>query len=306
MADNQTTPQGVAELSDADLFQQAMAPDPAPASQPGEQQPPAPATPPEPVTPGNQPRDPATGQWVSRDQTAPQAPAAATQQQQPIQTPPGQQAPPTGQQDDGNVPSWRHRELREQRDAFELRNRQLENAYIDQQRRLRELEGRFQQAQQPPQPLPDMITDPNGYHAYVQQQFGQQLRNMEANFSFRLAHQQHGELFEQAYGEMIQRAERGDPTVAQAVMNSPDPGAAMVNWFHRERTLAQVGADPAKWSDDRHAERLKTDAKYRGELLAQIRQLEAQAQQPNGQGGPVQLPPSLNRMAASAPVVPGQ
>src|SRR5262245_36854507 len=100
-----TVPDVVANIPDADIFKQAMAPDPEPPPKPeGEPQ----ATPPE----GEQPRD-ERGRFAKADQ-APQAPAAATQQQpDPAQQPPAQQ--PTD--DGGTVPSWRHRELREQRDA---------------------------------------------------------------------------------------------------------------------------------------------------------------------------------------------
>ena len=175
-----------------------------------------------------------------------------------------------------------------------------------QQQQLNQMQAFFrqqQQAQQPQQPIPDVITDPQAYHAHVTNQFEQRMRNQEANFSFRLAHQAFGETFENAYGEMIQRAERGDPTVVRAVMASPDPGAAMVNWYRREQTLSMVGNDPNAWFERQLDERLK-DQKFSGALLEKMRGGAQQAQAQNGGQAPVVLPPSLNRMAASAPVVP--
>ena len=175
---------------------------------------------------------------------------------------------------------------------------------MDQGRQLRALQAQVQQREHPPQ-IPDVIADPNAYHQHVTQTFEDRLRNMEANFSFRLAHQVHGETFEKAYGEMIGRAERGDPSVVRAVMQSPDPGAAMVNWFRREQTLSQVGDDPNAWFDKQLDERLK-DQKYAGTLMEKIRGgiAPAGAQQQNGGGSVVQIPPSLNTMAASSPTLP--
>ena len=297
-----TTETVVQPASDAELFRGAMADPP-----PQQEQTPAPAqTAPEatPTTePAAQPRD-ERGRWATNKPeptSEPSAPAAATQQQ----LDPAQAAPQPAQpgSEEGPVPSWRHRELREQRDASEARNRQLEAHLMDQARQLRALQDFVQKQQQPAPQVPDMIVDPAAYHQHMQSTFDDRLRNMEANFSFRLAHQVHGETFERAYTDMIGRAERGDPSVVQAIMRSPDPGAAMVNWYRRERTLSQVGDDPDKWSDARQAERLKSDRKYRGELLEQIRQLE-QAAPNNGNSGPnVQLPPSLNSVASSAPNV---
>lgn len=283
--------------SDADLFKQAMAPDPIPAPEQIEQRQPD-------AQPGErqeQPRD-ERGRFASPEQTAQQQqPPPQSEQQQP----PAQQQPPS--EDEHDVPSWRHREMRmelqQERDARRQeadRMRQLEQAYYDQQQQLAAL----RQQQRPPEPpaqIPDMVTDPQGYHQHVQQQFTSQLRTMEQNFSFRLAHDRHGELFEQAYGEMIHRAERGDPSVVQAVMRSPDPGAAMVNWFHRELTLARVGGDPDKWFESQLDERLK-DQKFSGALLEKMRGQTQQAQTNGGGAPPVRLPPSLHSMAASAPV----
>jgi hypothetical protein len=279
--------------SDAELFRDAMAETPPPqAEQPTSPAETTPASAPE-ATP---PRGP-DGRFLSRDQ-ATQAPAAA------ISQPPDAQATPQPAAEEGGpVPSWRHRELREQRDAIEQRSRLLEQALIDQQRQFAVLQEHIRQAQaqaQPPQ-IPDIISDPAAYHQHITQQHQQSMRNLEANFSFRMAHREHGELFERAYVEMIGRAERGDPSVVQAVMGSPDPGVSMINWFQREQTLAQVGNDPNAWFDKQLEERLK-DQKFAGSLLERMRGT-APAAAPNGAPN-VQLPPSLNRIASSAPNMP--
>src|SRR5215510_10122540 len=102
------------------------------------------------------------GRWASNTKpeptSEPSAPAAATQQQ----LDPAQAAPQPAQpgSEEGPVPSWRHRELREQRDAVELRNRQLEAHLMDQARQLRALQDFVQKQQQPAPQVPDMIVDP--------------------------------------------------------------------------------------------------------------------------------------------------
>src|SRR5262245_40036180 len=289
-ADVASARETVANLSSDDLFKGAMTEE-TPSPQPSEPTPPAPT---------EQPRD-ERGRWATKpEELAPQAPAAATQQ-----PPVSPQAPPQQptDADGGPVPSWRHRELREQRDAVETRNRQLEAYLIDQSRQMQQLQSMVRQQQQPKEPLqvPDVISDPSAYHQHMMSTFEDRLRNQEANFSFRLAHQVHGEMFEHAYANMIGRAERGDPSVVQAVMRSPDPGAAMCNWWRREQNHQRVGDDPDKWFDAQLDERLK-DQKYAGSVMEKIRgSVPANG---NGSAPNVQIPPSLNRMAAAAQTVP--
>jgi hypothetical protein len=208
------------------------------------------------------------------------------------------QVAPEQPQEEGDVPSWRHRELREQRDAAANRAAQLEYMLMDQQRQLNAFRQRFEQ---PPQaPPPDVIADPDAYTRHLQDGFQNALRNQEANISFRFAHNAYGDVFEQAYSEMIGRAERGDPTVVRAVMANPDPGAAMVNWFQREQTLRTVGPDPNQWFNSTLGERLR-DPTFQASVLDYVRGL-AQPGVPSQSGmrTAVNLPPSLNRMAASA------
>lgn len=275
------------EPTDADIFRDAMAPEPAaPPAEPA----PAPASPP---AEGERPRD-ELGRFLPMGDDAP--PQAA----QP-------QAPQPPAEDDGpTIPPGRLREMREERDAAAARARELEFALYDMHQKMQAFQ-RQQETQKPaeaPQ-IPDVIADPAAYHEYVTQQFTEQLRKQEANFSFRMAHEREGELFEHAYGEMLGRAQRGDPAVVQWVMRSPDPGVAMVNWYKQERSLAQLGnKDPETWFMTQAEERLQKDEKFRAWTLERLRGATAAAQQQQaaqGNGGPVQLPPSLSRMPSSQP-----
>src|SRR5262245_34296249 len=92
MANEQDTGGGLP--SDAELFRKAMAPEPAPVEQPQPQQ----ST--------EQPRD-EQGRFARAPDQAPTPPPAPTAP--PAPTPQGQQPPP---EDENDVPSWRHREMR--------------------------------------------------------------------------------------------------------------------------------------------------------------------------------------------------
>ena len=232
------------EPTDADIFRDAMAPEPPPPETPA----PAPASPPE----GERPRDPETGRFLPMGDDAPPPQAAQPQ------------APQPPAEDDGpTIPPGRLREMREERDAAAARARELEFMVYDMHQKMQAWQ-RQQETQKPAEPpqIPDVIADPQAYHQYVTNQFTEQLRKQEANFSFRMAHEREGELFEQAYGEMLGRAQRGDPAVVQWVMRSPDPGVAMVNWYRQERSLAQLGdKDPETWFMTQAEERLQKDEK---------------------------------------------
>jgi hypothetical protein len=207
--------------------------------------------------------------------------------------------------------------MREKLELAERARREAEYREWDTQRQLqalREAQSRVQQ-QPPPEPEqpPDLFTDPAGYTAYMQRQImlvreqaRADMRNQEANFSFRIAHDRNGEEFEQAFNGMLGLAQRGDPAVVQWVMQSPDPGAAVMSWYRDARSRAQLdGRDPETWFNQRLDEQLK-DPKIAGAILEKIRA----HQQGNGQaqqGGParVDLPPSLQRLPASAPPTAG-
>jgi hypothetical protein len=161
---------------------------------------------------------------------------------------------------------------------------------------LRELEE-LRKQMNPPKPAPDQFQDPEAYNAYWERRIAEQsqtverrFKDQEANFSLRLAHMQHGELFEKAYQELLDTAERGDRTAAQAVANSPDPGATLVNWYKREQALKTVGTDP-----DAFVQKKLEEALNDPEFLA--RAIEKARATASTQPAQVKLPPSLNKVA---------
>jgi hypothetical protein len=164
----------------------------------------------------------------------------------------------------------------------------------------RELEQLRQQMQPPRQQIPDQFQSPEEYNAYwehriaeQQQTVEQRFRNQEANFSLRLAHMQHGEVFEKAYSALLEAAEKGDRAAAQAVANSPDPGATLINWYKREQTLQQVGTDPEAFVQKKLEEALN-DPQFLAKALEKARGVAGT------QPAQVKLPPSLNKAPSAA------
>jgi hypothetical protein len=119
------------------------------------------------------------------------------------------------------------------------------------------------------------------------------LRGLEANFSLRLAHMQHGEMFEKAFSEAEARANRGDPSIMQTVANSSDPGQTLVNWYKREQVISQVGDDPAAYRE-KLQEQLLSDPAFLAKALEKAKAV-AGAQPSNK----IDIPPSLSKASGS-------
>jgi hypothetical protein len=185
-------------------------------------------------------------------------------------------------------------ELLNEREKRQTEQRQREAL----QRELETLRHQLQ-PQRPKEAAPDQFQDPEGYNAYWENRLAEQsqtveqrFRNQEANFSLRLAHMQHGELFEKAYQALLDTAERGDRTAAQAVASSPDPGATLVNWYKREQVIAQVGTNPEEYVQKKLEEALN-DPEFLAKALEKARGVAST------QPTQVKLPPSLNKATAA-------
>lgn len=129
-------------------------------------------------------------------------------------------------------------------------------AYRDEKDKRRREEQRARVAEQQLADLQQQISgqagvsgghpDPEGYQRQ-EQVLSHKLREHEANVSLRLARSNHKEMFDEAYEELDNRARNGDPTAAQAarmVVDSPDPGEALVAWFQSEQVATELGHDP--------------------------------------------------------------
>lgn len=240
------------------------------------------------VADDGQPRD-EQGRFASRSKDA--EPGAEEPPQQPEQ-----HQEKTG---DGMVPSWRLREIREAREAAQ---REAERERQERSRVEAELNAaRFQMQQwqqrqaQPPQEIPDPLADPTGYDRHVSFVLDNKLKEMEANFSFRLAHVQHGDTFEKAYSDLLSRVQRGDIGLRNQILSSGDPGASLVSWYKREQTIARVGDDPEAYRSKVLEDALNDEA-FLAKVVEKIKGKPAQG---SNSRNITKLPPSLNRATGS-------
>ena len=184
------------------------------------------------------------------------------------------------------VPSWRVREIREERDALA---RRLEEAG-------RQPVAQPQQAQQQ-QPAkvdrPDPLLDPDGYAKHVRDEIRQELLHDRRESSLQAAREANPEEFDEAYKAAQQRI---DPALKARMQASRDPGKTLLEWHREAKVKQEVGNDPNAWLEKKLEERLKDPA-----FLAKAVELARGNAQPQLNGGRprVELPPSLNGASRS-------
>jgi hypothetical protein len=168
-------------------------------------------------------------------------------------------------------------------------------------RRVEERDRREQQAEQARrQQVPDMLTQPQQYHAWVMQQVRTELQQEReaaragiVDISMRMQHRQHGDTFVQAYQSLQSEYQRGNTQLRNWVVNSPDPGEALMTWWADVSARQEIGNDFAGFKQ-RYREQLKADPAFQKELADFIRGRQAQAAQANrGGNGVVRNRPGL-------------
>lgn len=291
-ADLAASKQAVAEVSDADLYSAATADEPA---DQGTQEPQ-----PEKVEPEH--RADATGRLHAPDGKFAPKKADAAPTQQPEQT-----AQTTEAKDDGaQVPSWRLRELREQREAAETRAQQSERTNEELQRHLRAMDARLRELTEKPKEPPDFYENPAAFVDDrlnpARQELAREMGQMKEGFSKLIAIDKFGEeAVVAAYRELEKQYNDGtaQPDYIR-IMRSAHPYGELVKWHKQVLTRQTVGDDPSAWFERQLEERLK-DPTYQGKVLERIRGTANAAPQ-NGSSPKVVLPPSLNKVASAARV----
>lgn len=286
MSDQQVEVTG---LNEADLFKSTMAND-APAGDTGSSQD---------ETQDGQPRDERGRFATNKTQDAPAQAQPSTETAPSPQPLTEGQRPPATDDAAANVPSWRLREEREAREAAARRAELAERAAADHERQLAEVRRQMAELQKPKQEPIDPLADPQGYVGQITQTFQQELRRVQLENNLQLAHVRHGDVFPKAF-EAFEKAGHSNPAWAQSVVNGPNPGEAIVNWYKREEVLSKVGTDPNAWLEKQLEERLKDPAFLQKAVDAARAQANGQANgtRPNNV---TQLPPSLSRVAGSGP-----
>ena len=229
--------------------------------------------------------------------------AAPTQQQEPATE------TPTAPQPDDNaaqVPSWRLREVNEQRTAAERRADETERRAYAYQQQLQDVQRQLAELNKPKATPVDFFENPEGALQQrvepIQQGFERQLGELKLDMSRELAVIKYTE---QAVSEMetavAQAMQRGDPemaTLAAQMRAAKFPALKAMEWHQQAKLRSEVGTDLNAYKT-----KLQEELLGNPEFLAKaVAKATGQAQQTAAQPGSrpnIQLPPSLNKASGS-------
>lgn len=188
------------------------------------------------------------------------------------------------------IPSWRLREIREERDELK---RQLEEAR-------RQTVAPPRQEVQPPAKVekPDPLLDPEGYEKYLDDKFEAKRLNDRREMDLELTRQANTEAFDTAHNEAMRLKSVGDPAfveLAQKMQSTTNPGKVLLKWHQERQMKAEIGDDLAAYKQ-RQREELMKDPEFRKAAMEAWRN----DAQPQTNGRPrVDLPPSMSSASRS-------
>jgi hypothetical protein len=183
------------------------------------------------------------------------------------------------------VPSWRVREINEEKRRFAEENERIKAELA---------ELRRAQQQKPAQKAEDKddgidpLLDPKGYAKQVREEIRMELLNERREESLQKASEDHPDDFKAAYTLAQQRT---DPALRARMQESRDPGKTLLAWYREQKTVQEVGSDPKVWFEKQLEERMK-DPTFLAKAVEMARG-QAQPQMRNGRPR-VELPPTLN------------
>lgn len=197
---------------------------------------------------------------------------------------------PAGDDSTGQIPAWRLREIREERDELK---RQLEEA-----RRAPAAQPKQEVAAPAKAEKPDPLLDPEGYEKYLDDKFEAKRLNDRRDMDLELTRQANTEAFDTAHNEAMRLKAAGDPAfaeLAQKMQSTTTPGKVLMKW-HQERAMkAEIGDDLAAFKQRQREELLKDP-----EFLAKAVEAARSSAQPQANGRPrVELPPSMSSASRS-------
>lgn len=187
------------------------------------------------------------------------------------------------------VPSWRLREINEEKRTLADKVATLEAERVQWQRN---------QPRAEPKPVekaarPDPLLDPEGYAKAVRDELREEMLAERREDSLIRARDANQQEFDEAYKAAQQAV---DPALKARMQSSRDPGKTLLEWHRENKVKAEVGTDPNAWLEKKLEERLKDPA-----FLAKAVELARGSAQPVVQNGRprVELPPSLTNASRS-------
>jgi hypothetical protein len=190
---------------------------------------------------------------------------------------------PAADDNAAQVPSWRVREINDEKRALADKVASLEAERLNWQR------------PEPPKvekaAKPDPLLDPEGYEAYIEQKLEDKLLNNHRESSLQSAHKTYKGEFEEAYASAQKNI---DPALKARMQLSRDPGETLIQWHREQKTRAEVGTDLNAYKQRLRDEALK-DPEFRKAAMEAWR---SEPQQNNGRPR-VELPPTMSRVSRS-------
>lgn len=193
---------------------------------------------------------------------------------------------------DAKVPSWRLAEEAQRR-------REAEQRYHELERQIRDLQMQSARQAQPQQQAPEPIdpfADPTGFANSIEQQFNQRLAAMQLEQSLRFSRLQNGETFDKAYEAFIDHTHRTrDQATYQRVMQSGDPGQALVDWYKQQELHKELGGSDLKSFLEKQREEWMKDPAVQAKVIEAFKA----SQQARPTNTVTSVPPSLSRATAA-------
>jgi len=230
------------------------------------------------------PRDPETGRYVKKDEPQPQEAQAEPAEEQ--QAAPEQATEEKKPAEDEQVPSWRLRELNEDRRRVQAENEQMRVQLA----RFQAMQEQAERAKAPPPKLDPLLNTPE-WEAALEQKYEHRLAMAMLNQNLAFNRKIYGaDKFDKAYQAIYQQAQSGNTAPRDQALRSYDPGEAIMNWFD--------SSDPETVKS-----RVKEELLADPEFIAQVRGQAPRSAPQAGQQPPrtvVRLPPSLAKVTGSS------
>lgn len=182
------------------------------------------------------------------------------------------------------VPSWRLREINEEKRVLSERVKALEAE------RLAPPQAEPPKAEKAAKP--DPLLEPEAYEKYIEAKVEDRLLHDRRENSMAAAHAKHGVEFEEAMTSAMRKI---DPALQARMQSAHNPGETLIQWHREEKAKAEVGTDLSAYKQRLREEALK-DPEFRKAAMEAWRADAA----PLVNGRPrVELPPSLSGASRS-------
>lgn len=168
------------------------------------------------------------------------------------------------------------------------------NAVMEERTKRQALEQRLAalESQKPPEPLPDVLEDQEGFARRIISQMDQKLQNERLNMSEAMARSAYGD--DVVNAAMAALEQDGTDADRQSITAKSHPWQELVQWHEKRQTMAEMGGNPKAWMEaQREAIRKEVEAEM---AAKQVRKDPSLAASPNlgARKGPEFAPTSLD------------